>query len=934
MKCIFFLLFPFLWVLQLYGQQIYKLDAGTVYEPRLLSGHLKMGHPGPEGKEILINNRYMTIGGKPVIPVMGEMHYSRYPKEQWEDAILKMKANGINIIATYVIWIHHEEIEGQFDWSGNKDLRSFLELVHKHGLYAYPRIGPWVHGEVRNGGTPDWILKKEYLADRSNDPVYQEYAGRYYGQVAKQLRGLLYKDGGPVIGIQLENEYRRGEGGIPHILWLKETARKHGIDVPMYTITGWGNVSLPQDEVIPLFGGYPEEPWVTNLKPLKENSSFEFEYSRNNAGIGNEAGNQGEQELENISRYPYFTCEIGVGNQISEHRRPIIDPIDGLTIATAKVGSGSNLPGYYVFTGGSNPPGVLTTMEENQDETAYWNEYPDISYDFQAAIRETGELAPSYHQVKKLHYFLKEFGTALAPMQAVIAPKRNPKEDLQYALRVKDDAGFLFGVNYYRGVRKPTHQNARFRLKLKEETLEFPSGKISIPDSSVFIWPVNFNMKGALLKWATVQPLARIEQPGRTDWFFFRNDGIEAEVSFDAATVENLEAGSGKIREKNGRFIISDIKAGVNNFISFTNKKGEPQRLIILTGEEAEKVWLLEEGEKEHLIISDADLYLNQGELHIFGTSGKMNLRVLSETSDLGVSEFMTGVQEDGPYPQFSVTVPEKEVNIKPRALMPLERAQWLKLSVEKISDKTVLYDKLFIKEFNAGNPSAIKSAKLLLATEAAGKVQINGRWLNQQVEKGTLNRLDITGYVEKGENRILLDFPFQTEDAAFAARLEVEYYNADKVEWYTDQSWLTAEQYMPPSGLKKAGGYKAPEITTSRQIAGLEETAEWVLPVPRDYARGLNQLYLHIDYLGDKAQCRSGHQLVYDNFNNGTPWRMELKRFGNQLEGQELRIKLFPLEKDAKIAFDPGVMPGKGEKVQIQELKVVPEYKVVTSIK
>ena len=201
------------------AQNILSIDASNASR-EIKTGILKMGNPGLPGHELLVNNQFMTIDGKPFIPVMGEMHFSRYPKEQWEDAILKMKAAGINIIAFYVIWIHHEEIEGQFDWSGNKDVRGFIKLCQKHGMLVYPRIGPWAHGEVRNGGLPDWILTKKFLVDRSNDPVYQSYVDRYFKELAGQIHGLMYKDGGPVIGVQLENEYSRGK---EHILWLKKT---------------------------------------------------------------------------------------------------------------------------------------------------------------------------------------------------------------------------------------------------------------------------------------------------------------------------------------------------------------------------------------------------------------------------------------------------------------------------------------------------------------------------------------------------------------------------------------------------------------------------------------------------------------------------------------------------------------------------------------
>lgn len=187
---------------------------------------------------------------------------------------------------------------------------------------------------------------------RSNHPEYQRYADRLYKGIGQQLRGLYYKDGGSVIGIQIENEYWRGKRGEEHILWLKQTAIMHGMDVPLYTVTGWKNASAPQDEVIPLWGGYPAAPWTTNLKKIETNENYTFQAPINDETIGHKETTN--RYSPDYTRYPYFTCELGIGNQISEHRRPILSPIDGLAIATAKTGSGSNLPGYYVFAGGSS----------------------------------------------------------------------------------------------------------------------------------------------------------------------------------------------------------------------------------------------------------------------------------------------------------------------------------------------------------------------------------------------------------------------------------------------------------------------------------------------------------------------------------------------------------------------------------------------------
>lgn len=128
------------------------------------------------------------MDGEPVIPVMGEFHYSRYPHEQWEEEILKMKAGGINVLPTYIFWSLHEEREGIFNWSGNRDIRKFFELCKKHDMNVMVRIGPFGHGEIRNGALPDWLFAKP-LEVRSNDENYLFYVKCLYGEIAKQLEG-------------------------------------------------------------------------------------------------------------------------------------------------------------------------------------------------------------------------------------------------------------------------------------------------------------------------------------------------------------------------------------------------------------------------------------------------------------------------------------------------------------------------------------------------------------------------------------------------------------------------------------------------------------------------------------------------------------------------------------------------------------------------
>lgn len=906
------------------AQTVYTVDA-RIAPAQLKSGHLRMGDRGPSGKALTVNNRYLMLNGQPVIPVMGEVHYSRIPRAQWEDVILKMKANGVNIIACYVLWMHHEQIEGQFDWTDNKDLRAFLQLCKKHGLWAYPRIGPWCHAEVRNGATPDWILLKKNIKDRTNDPVYQSYAARLYSQIALQIKGLLYKDGGPVIGVQLENEYSRGKGGEEHILWLKQTAIKYGIDVPMYTVTGWQNGSVPPLEVIPLWGAYPDEPWAGNLNRSTGCENFRFTPFRDDEKIGNDLTKAKEKYIDN-SLYPFFTCETGLGIENTDHRRLQIGAKDGLGLMLAKIGSGSNLPGYYMFAGGSNPLGIFNTLEENKEETGYWNTNPVISYDFQAAIRESGQTGPAYHEVKQLHYFLNEFGNRLAPMEAVFPAITN---ELQYAVRVKDNAAFLFGINYCRHNTADTKNNIQFSIQLPGETVVFPEKPVSIPDSSLFIWPVNFDMDGTLLKYATAQPLCKLEN----NWVFIQDIKAFPEFGISAADVVKLETTSGKVSQKNGLYIINGIKPDAGSVITIQTKKGIQQRIIILSLAEAKKAWLLNNKGRKYFFISDADLYIREDKLHMASVSHQFTIQ------SLGTDAVLAGAtnKQEGLFTVSTFNVAKKELPLSTSLLNPMAGAQWLRTGIaEKITSKTTLFQRFFVKEFSLRNPADIKSAAMLLASsaDATSRLQLNNLWVNQDIIAGKLNVLDITGYVKNGENTLMLAFPYTEGSKAFAATIIVEYFNSDKIVFSTDGSWVTKDAYNYPSYLKVAGGYKAPEIVgaDSSVIVSFDKYKLYRLTFPDNYLAGLNNVYLQINYTGDKARLRLDHRLIADDFNSGAIWTTGLNRLSNLNAGNTM-LEITPLSPGAKVYFDDTAARQAATEAALRAVKLVPEYSIEATL-
>ena len=133
---------------------------------------LAMGGTDSRGNLWQVDNRSFLKNGKRFLPVMGEFHFSRYEPEDWEEELLKMRAGGVDIAATYVFWIHHEERQGEWDFTGCRDLRRFLEICRRIDMPVWLRIGPWAHGECRNGGFPDWVVSDPERKVRTNDPAY------------------------------------------------------------------------------------------------------------------------------------------------------------------------------------------------------------------------------------------------------------------------------------------------------------------------------------------------------------------------------------------------------------------------------------------------------------------------------------------------------------------------------------------------------------------------------------------------------------------------------------------------------------------------------------------------------------------------------------------------------------------------------------------
>jgi hypothetical protein len=420
---------------------------------------------------------------------------------------------------------------------------------------------------------------------RTDDPEYLEKVRSLYGQIAGQLKGLLWKDGGPVIGIQLENEYG---GPAEHLLTLKRIAREVGLDVPLYTRTGWPNLRTPMPfgEILPLFGGYPEGFWDRNLEAMPGTYwyGFTFQGMRTDAAIAtDQLGARQRRDEVDARQYPFLTCELGGGMISSYHRRILIQPMDVAALVLTKVGSGSNLPGYYMYHGGTNPPGKLSTLQESQ-ATNYWNDLPVLNYDYHAPLGEFGQVRPHYHLLRRLHLFLQDWGEQLTQMRAVLPEARptgrHDAATLRWSIRTNGDGGFVFVNNYQRLLPMPAKTGVQFEVRAETATTRIPLDPVTIPTDSAFVWPFHLDLGGVRLVYATAQPICMISEGDTTYAVFAEIAGTAAEFAFPEDVI--IEHSSGQRASADGINRVRALNPGIDTAIRARGEGGRRVAIILL----------------------------------------------------------------------------------------------------------------------------------------------------------------------------------------------------------------------------------------------------------------------------------------------------------------------------------------------------------------
>lgn len=476
---------------------------------RLLSGMASLPRDAgalefPEPDIIRYDAQCFTIHGVDTLLYSACMHYPRTPKELWRDRLGKLKHAGFNTIETYVFWNYHEPVEGHVDMTEFED---FVRLVHEMGFWLIARVGPYACAEWDAGGFPHWLIEKQFPL-RSDAPESVQSSQAWYNHVLPIVRDNMITKGGPVVLIQIENEYDYwslpGQQKLAYLTALAKMVWNAGIDIPI--ITNWAEQARDKSDPV--------------MARITDTCDF---YPRWN--ITKEV----PPELEKLRRQqpnsPLCIAELQ-GGWFSQFGGELSVDQEGVSAAQLNavtktaIEHGTTFLSLYMGHGGTNFDWAARNLT--------------TTYDYAAPIREAGGLWDKYYAARRIGAFLNRFGTLLARSQERTGAASSDDPTVSVTLRASGGRGVLFVRNNTDGARD-------FHLKLPgtgdgaNQALTVPhAGALSIARRGMKLLVWQMPVAGTHIHYCTAEIVA-FGSAGHRSWLTICDDpGSLVEISLAA----------------------------------------------------------------------------------------------------------------------------------------------------------------------------------------------------------------------------------------------------------------------------------------------------------------------------------------------------------------------------------------------------------------